>query len=58
MKTLDLFQMENLQGGVNGRNCMIIGAVIGGSAIVGFFCPAAWAVTAGAVIAGAGVDCF
>lgn len=58
MKKLDLVQMENFPGATNQRNCMIIGGLIGGIAIAGFFSRgAAWLTFAG-IAAAAQADCF
>jgi hypothetical protein len=59
MKKLDLKQMENLEGGVDQRNCMILGGVIVASAVGGFFSAgAAWFATVAAIGAAGASDCF
>lgn len=60
MKKLEISQMENLQGSTNPRNCMLLGGLIAGSAIAGFFTAgSAWAITAVGVAAAAMQgDCF
>lgn len=59
MKNLNVNQMEILSGGVNQRNCGILGLVIVGSAIAGFVSGGGgWLVTLGAVGAAASADCF
>lgn len=59
MKKLDVLQMEGLQGATNQRNCMIMGGLIAGTAIAGFFSGgAAWLASAGIAAAAAQADCF
>ena len=59
MKKLDLVQMENSQASANQRNCMLLGALIVGSAVGGLFSwGAGWVVSAGAFTAAATSDCF
>ncbi len=54
MKKLDLVQMEGLQGATNQRNCMIMGGLIAGTAIAGFFSGGtAWLASAGIAAAAA-----
>ena len=59
MKKLELNQMENLEGAISQRNCMILGGFIFGGVIAGFFSfGGGWAVASGAAIAAASSDCF
>ena len=58
MKKLEISQMENLQGGVNQRNCMLMGVAIGASAVIGCIVPAAFAFTGAAFLTAANSKCF
>lgn len=59
MKKLEITQMESLQGGTNGRNCMIMGGLILATGIGGIFTGgAAWLASAGIAAAAAQADCF
>jgi len=56
MKTLELKQMENVQGGSQNRDCLIDGAItlIG----AGTFIFGGWALMVGAIGHAAGIGCF
>lgn len=59
MKTLNLKEMEVIEGGVSQRNCSVLGLIILGSSIAGLASGgAAWWYTAGAITAAASADCF
>lgn len=59
MKTLELKQIESLEGGVNQRNCMILGGFIVGGAIAGLATLGwGWGVASAAAITAAGSGCF
>jgi hypothetical protein len=59
MKKLEFNQMENLEGGIDQRNCMILGGVIVASAVGGFFSVgAAWFATVAAIGAAGASGCF
>ena len=58
MKKLEISQMENLQGGVDQRNCTVLGGVIAGTAVAGLFVPGALLGTLAAIGAAAAADCF
>ena len=55
MKKLELNQMENLEGGINGRNCFLLGAA---GALTLFAGPSGWMVSAGLWATAASGDCF
>ena len=59
MKKLELGQMESLEGGINQRNCMVLGAFIVAGGIAGF-CTLGWGwdVAAAAAMTAASGDCF
>lgn len=52
MKKLDFVQMENLQGGIKNRDCMLIGA------ITVFGCLLGPEVLVGGLLTAAGAGCF
>ncbi len=62
MKKLEISQMENLHGGTNGRNCMLLGAFavmslgLGPIASIGW--GAAVGLSGGSLITGMAGDCF
>lgn len=62
MKKLNVSQMENLQGGTNGRNCMLLGAAAVLSLGLGPIATIGWGAAAGlaggALITGMSGDCF
>jgi len=62
MKKLNVSQMENLQGGTNGRNCMLLGAAAVLSLGLGPIASIGWGTAAGLSggLFGAGLsgDCF
>lgn len=60
MKKLNVSQMENLQGGANSRNCLVLGVLTGLAGIAGM---AFWSGTAllaggGFAATGASSNCF
>ncbi len=62
MKKLDFTQMENLNGGVSGRNCLLMGAGIAVLGIAAGVGGAVGAILGGGAIGGfftaASADCF
>lgn len=62
MKKLELNQMENLNGGLSGRNCLLMGGAVAVFGIVAGVGGAVGAVFAGGAIGGfftaASADCF
>jgi len=49
MKKLDFKQMENVQGGGKGRECLLRGAAFTATIALGFISPGFWEVSAGIV---------
>jgi len=59
MKKLEIERTELIiGGGMNQRNCMLTGAGILLSGLIGFAAPGAWAATAGFIGVGLSGDCF
>lgn len=59
MKKLEVNQMENLEGGINQRNCMVLGGFIVVGAIAGLATIGwGWGVSAAAALTAASGDCF
>lgn len=59
MKKLELNQMKNLEGGINQRNCGLLGVAIVGGAIAGFFSlGGGWVFAGAAALTAASGDCF
>ncbi len=59
MKKLELNQMENLEGGVNQRNCGLLGLAIVGGAVAGVFSfGGGWVFAGAAFLTALGSDCF
>ena len=54
MKKLELNQIANLEGGINGRNCFLLG--LGGA--ITLLIPGGWMATTGLWGAAAAGDCF
>ncbi|MDR0333550.1 MAG: hypothetical protein LBI15_08805 [Dysgonamonadaceae bacterium] len=55
---MSIEQMENLNGGTDQRNCLMVGGGIAASVVIGFFAPAFFAVAMGGVFGGAAMGCF
>ena len=62
MKKLEISQMENLLGGANGRNCMLLGFIAGAALALGPIGAIGWAtasgISGGALVTAASADCF
>ena len=58
MKKLNFEQMENLNGGFDQRNCMMLGVGLVASIPLAIFKPIAWGFTGGAFLTSAGGGCF
>lgn len=59
MKKLELKQMENLEGGVDQRNCAMLGVTIIGGAVGGFASfGGGWIFAGGAFLTAMGAGCF
>lgn len=59
MNNLEMNQMEMLSGGINQRNCMVLGGFIVIGAITGFASVGwGWGIAAAAALTAASGDCF
>lgn len=59
MKTLNLKQMEVIEGGVDQRNCSLLGLAIVGGAIGGLFSfGGGWVFAGAAALTAANSNCF
>ncbi len=59
MKRLELNQMESLEGGVDQRNCGLLGVAIVGGAVAGLFTlGGGWLFAGAAALTAAGSGCF